>query len=154
MIQMFAQATRVPENGASRAEDFQPLTRNPQAAGGGVQSGVEPQSAGGQDILNHENARIIVPTNDVQTATPMQTTANGASINWFLVIVISIILVALLEYVFRRREKAPIPKQVSSVGSALPQDTVAVPASSVQEITSSKKKVSARSKSKRKKSRK
>lgn len=105
MLQGFAQATNLPENGASSAEDFQPLTRNPQTAGGGLQSATGAQSASGQDVLTQKDAHIVVPASNNQPSVTQAVSPKGAGINWLFVVAISVLLVVLLEFVFRRRER-------------------------------------------------
>lgn len=132
-MNLFAQATNVPSTGASNAEDFQPLTRNPQTTGGGLQPGTVPQSTTTQDILSSENARITVPVSNGQTVSQPPTALDtGGGINWFLVIVGAAVIVAALEYVFRRREKSRRAK-VSDFADASPQEVIEYPTEDEQE---------------------
>lgn len=173
-MNLFAQATNAPNNGASNAEDFQPLTRNPQTTGGGLQPGKGPQSTTSQDILSKENARIIVPVSDGQPGeTKAATTTAAGGINWFLVVAVAAIMVVALEYFFRRRERASKLAPARSV----PTETIEYPVEEPEPVvpeaaevpegilephptpvepkqTKPKKKKSSKSKSKRKKSKK
>ena len=100
----FAQATQAPNNGASNAEDFQPLTRSPQTAGGGLQPGVSaPQSTSGQEILSNPNSTISITRNPAE---PAEVTAvpNGG-INWLFVIIVSVVIVLVADYWLRRRDR-------------------------------------------------
>jgi hypothetical protein len=123
MISLFAQATGTPNSGASNAEDFQPLTRNPQTTGGGLQPGTGSQSTGGQDILSNENARIVVPVGEGQAPAPQSTTPGGG-INWLVVVGVAVVIVAALEYIFRRRDKR---KAVAPAVDTSPQEIVTLP---------------------------
>lgn len=100
----FAQTASLPGDSASRAEDFQPPTRNPQTAGGDLQSGASIQSVEGQDILNNGNARILVPTGEAAEPAPTPL-ANSGGINWLVVLAISAVLVIAVELLIRRRER-------------------------------------------------
>lgn len=166
-MNLFAQATNAPNSGASNAEDFQPLTRNPQPTQGSLQPGTGPQSTSGQDILSKENTRIVVPVNDrgEQAPTEQQPAAAGG-INWFLVVVVAAVIVAALEYFFRRRERRPAratmlvdtsPQEVMTVpeppASPEPEPKPKKPPAPKKKKTSAAKKKT-KSKSKRKKSRK
>lgn len=104
MTHTVAQAT--PSNGASRADDFQPQTRNPQAAEGDLQQGSNLQDTSGYDVLNNENARILVPSGSSEPSESPAPVPGGEGINWPLVVIISVLLVGVLEYVFRRRERS------------------------------------------------
>lgn len=126
MINTFAQATGSPTSGASRAEDFQPLTRNPQTTGGGLQPGTGPQTTSGQDILNDSNAQILVPSSSGQGPPASSAAPAAGGINWIFVIVVAVLIVAALEYLFRRREKTKAP-QASAVDT-IPQEVVVLPA--------------------------
>lgn len=173
MMNLFAQATQAPNNGASNAEDFQPLTRNPQTTQGGLQPGTGPQSTSGQDILNKENTRIVVPVgdNNGETQGAQQQAPVDGGINWLLVVIVAAVIVAAIEYFFRRRERRS--SQHARSAEATPQEVITVPADESQEAiepevvseagkpvpqkkktSAAKKKSKSKSKSKRKKSRK
>lgn len=164
IMNIFAQATNVPSNGASNAEDFQPLTRNPQSARGSLQPGAEPQQTSDRDILGQEGARIIVPVGESQPVADQSNVSSGG-VNWLLVVVAAAVIVVALEYVLRRRERQR-HKRPSWVSEKTPQEVITLPANEepAQEIESvpenpqpvpkaspTKKK---KSKSKRKRSRK
>lgn len=147
-------------SGASKAEDFQPLTRNPQQAPGSLQPGLGSQSAGGQELLTtNPSAELKVMT----TGNPnpvTNTNTNGNGINYLpFVIIVSAIIVAAVEYYFSRREKGF--KKVPAVASAeTSAEQIAQPETSVPVAdetpqapsapTPKKKKTKSKSKSKRK----
>lgn len=103
MIHTFAQSS--PSNGASRAEDFQPQTRNPQTTGGNLQPSSSLQSTGDQNVLQNEDAHIVVPSGVSDPPRPTGSPLNGGGINWFFVVTASVLLVGLLEFIFRYRER-------------------------------------------------
>jgi len=123
--QVFAQATNVPTNGASNAQDFQPQTRNPQATRSELQPGSVPQATDSQDILSNENARIVVPVGPAQTVTPLPVSRAGG-INWFLVGIAVIILGAGLQYAVRRRKKPLTARPQTATKRAAPQEVSVV----------------------------
>lgn len=165
-MNLFAQATNVPNNGASKSADFQPLTRNPQSAEGSLQPGTVPQSTSTQDVLSNENARISVPVGNNKAAAPTATPASSGGVNWLLVIVSAAVIVVALEYVFRRREKSRSPNP--ELADTTPHEIITLPVEepvsasiSVAEApkpkpkkkTATKTSAKKKSKSKRKKSR-
>ena len=103
---LFAQATDTPQNGASRAEDFQPQTQNPQVPGNtqDQQAGHNLQNTGDQQILNDPTAHINVPVNPAPPPATLQVTS--ASVNLYLVVAVSIVLALIAEYIWRARRKA------------------------------------------------
>ncbi|MCA9332010.1 hypothetical protein KC968_03670 [Candidatus Saccharibacteria bacterium] len=104
MIQV-RQAVNYSDSSSSKAEDFQPLTQNPQTTDGGLQPVVGPQDAVGQDILNQKDAHILVPTSDHAPTVDQPSIASGAQINWLIVVSVSVIIVVAIEFVLRKREK-------------------------------------------------
>lgn len=182
-MNLFAQATNTPGNGASNSQDFQPLTRNPQTTGGGLQPGTVPQSTTSQDILSNGNARITVPVSNVNGATSPPPVVDSGGINWLLVFIVAAVVVFVFEYGFRRRDKRShvqttdfddssyqevieypvdesespeVPKELNIPGGILePQVTPNEPKpSSSSSKSKSKKKNPPKSKSKRKKTKK
>lgn len=147
---------KAPTDGASKAEDFQPPTRNPQSVGGSVQSGgSSTQSAGGQELLGDPTATISV-TRDPIEGDGATTAVSPDGVNWVFVLVASAVIVAAAEYWFRRRDR----KAAASAGKAtassvevttdepapVSETVVAQPA----QTESGKKKSKKKSKSKRK----
>jgi len=57
MYTYLAQATQVPANGASNAEDFQPPTRNPQTAPSNLQPVTGSQQTSSQEVLSQTDTR-------------------------------------------------------------------------------------------------
>lgn len=101
---ILAQANQAPSNGASNASDFQPPTRNPQNEGINTQeqsTGV--QQTGDQDVLNNSQAQIEVPINPADHDTVPNASTGG--INWFAVILASVVLVVAAESLLRKLER-------------------------------------------------
>lgn len=101
----FAQATAIPDSGASNAADFQPPTRNPQSAPGSLQQGTGPQPTTSSDVLNNPNLRLSVPVNSSPPADSSSPEVASPGINWPLVIIMTVVLVVIAEAILRRREK-------------------------------------------------
>lgn len=103
-----AQATQVPNNGASNAADFQPITQNPQTAPTSLQPGTVPQTTGSQDILNSQNARISVPASSGEprfsAVVPTASGVNGLLV--FVMIGTAVLAGVLLWYARGRRSNA------------------------------------------------
>lgn len=112
----FAQAAALPGSGASRAADFQPPTRNPQAAPGSLQpSASGPQATGSGDILNNPNLQLSVPVNSTPDTEPTPSQPANGGINWLLVIIITVVIVVAAETILRKREQrslAPVNDQI------------------------------------------
>jgi hypothetical protein len=166
---LVAQATNTPTNGASRAEDFQPQTRNPQPTNGSLQTGGGPQSVGGPDILSNPEARIVVPTG-ASDGVLAKTTTKDAGINWFMIILVVIAVAAAAKYFSWLKKQpssvqepiqeklpaespeaieTPAPEQSTSPAMSEAKPPVSTQPKPVKKTTGKKK-----SKSKRKKSRK
>lgn len=115
-----AQATQTPVGGASNATDFQPLTQNPQTAPTNLQQGTGPQSAGGQDILNNQNARISVPVSSGEPSfSPVEPAVSG--INWAAVLIATVVIVVLAEAILRIWGRQSVA--VSEVAGEAPRGT-------------------------------
>jgi hypothetical protein len=154
----FAQVTSLPSTGGSSAQDFQPTTQNPQAVRGNLQQpGATGQSTSGQDVLNNQNARIIVPVNPANP--PSATTTQLTAMNWWPIFVVlfllGIFLCGLIYYFTRKKMvtsiiyEEEIPPQESALPVRIPvQEKITSP------VPTPKKAKAKKSKSKRKKSRK
>jgi hypothetical protein len=103
-VTRFAQATGVPNNGGSNAQDFQPPTRNPQNPAGTTQQTGGVQQPLGQDVLSNPNLRITVPVNPATKKEPVPQVTH-AGIDWLPIIIVSVLLVVAAELFLRRREK-------------------------------------------------
>lgn len=148
MTNTFAQATNAPSNGASNAQDFQPLTRNPQQPSqDSLQPVTAPQTTTGQDILSQENVKISIPVSDGQPESPQAPVTSSGGINWLAVVVAAVVIVAALEYFFRRRERTRVSKPIAA-DAAAKEAAAAEPAPAPRPKTKK-----AKNKSKRKKSR-
>ena len=120
---LLAQATQAPNSGASNAEDFQPLTQNPQTAPTNLQPGTVPQSTSTQDILNTQNVRISVP---VSSGEPSFSAVEPvpAGINWSVVIIATVAIVVVVEALLRaraRRGGIPVVSDPLPVYEEVPQ---------------------------------
>jgi len=113
----FAQATGAPNSGASNAEDFQPPTRNPQSAGGSLQPGAETQTPGGQELLNNPNANISITRNPAEPQTTTQVKPDG--FNWVVVVLVTIIIIAIYQYVTRRKNRTVLLDTATASTEAL-----------------------------------
>lgn len=111
-LSLFAQSTGIPNNGASNAQDFQPPTQNPQNPGTLQQQSSGVQDPTGQDILNNPNAHISVPVNPDTPKPAPQVTAAG--VDWLLVVLVSLVLVAIAEVFFMRRDKKRATRPVAA----------------------------------------
>jgi len=110
---LFAQSTGAPNSGASNAEDFQPPTRNPQNQPVNTQQQSSAvQEPSNDQVLSNPNLRIQVPKNPADPAPPAPVPSGG--INWLLVAVVTAVLVAAAELLFRKREKKQ-PKATTPV---------------------------------------
>lgn len=92
-------------NNSSKAEDFQPLTQNPQVTDGGLQPVVGPQYTVGQDVLNQKDIHILVPSSGNAPISDQPSIASEAQINWIIVVLASVVIVVAIEFVLRKREK-------------------------------------------------
>jgi hypothetical protein len=127
MSRLFAQATILPNNGASNASDFQPLTRNPQ------QNPVNTQQQQGnlqnpttQEVLGRSDLNITVPI-----TTPAQATADPfvdepGSMNWFPLIVLVVVIVCGTAYFISKQHKKR-KQRTSAPVSTEPQEVLLVP---------------------------
>jgi hypothetical protein len=106
---LLAQATDTPESGASRAEDFQPPTQNPQVPANTQQQDGQLQQTGDQDILSSPNARITVPVNPAPPQpTPQVATAQ---VNWLMIVVVTAALAVVFQvFVRAKRSKSSLGK--------------------------------------------
>lgn len=110
-----AQTTQNPDHGASRAEDFQPQTRNPQQAPANLQPNSGLDQGGVQEILSgNSDARILVPgASDSGPKTQGATTVNQAGINNGLIwagVLLLVISAAVAILWFRRKAYERISK--------------------------------------------
>lgn len=98
-----AQATGAPYSGASNAEDFQPPTRNPQNEAIPTQpQDNNLQNPSSLDVLNNQNARIVVQDANgsvasSQTDTQDLTVAKSGAIDliWVVVLVLLVLYIIL-----------------------------------------------------------
>lgn len=162
---IFAQATVVPNNGASKAEDFQPPTGNPQQKTRSLQEQTgNLQDPTGYDVLNKQNARIVIPTGTPESA-PNIPEAAGTSATPFVLSSILVVVAFAIAYFWnsRLRSARPEPEVVSAGPEPIAQSLEIVkaeqaekteekPAASKEPAPPKPKKK--KSKSKRKKSRK
>ena len=142
MAEQIAQATGVPANGASNANDFQPQTRNPQAGALPMQPQTSNlQNPTSMEILSNQNAQIIVPSsNQAGQTLAKQDTQADSGINFFVVVVVVFVLVfGVIAFLSSSRKKPSKP---------------AIPAPSEEVVTSPPPKKPKRNKKKPKRKRK
>lgn len=100
MARQVAQNFDSPTSGASNAEDFQPLTQNPQDVSGNLfpESGnVQPGAF--ESLLQNRDARIIVPSNPAPAPSEV---AQAKGPGPMLIIGLTIIIAAVLLYIANR----------------------------------------------------
>lgn len=160
-----AQATVVPNNGASNAEDFQPPTGNPQQRTRSLQQQTgNLQDPTGYDILNNQSARIVIPTGTPASA-PNVPEAAGRSVAPFILFSVLIVIAFAIAYFWNSRLKnaRPKPEVVSAGPEPIAQSLEPVQVEKAEKVaekpTAGKKQAppkskKKKSKSKRKKSRK
>lgn len=153
-----SQTSQAPTSGASNAEDFQPLTQNPQSVGGNLQQpGTTGQDTSSQDILTNQNARIVVPKNPAPV--PVQAASQTTSMNWWpvvwVVLLTGIFIWIIVYFVMRKTRKQADP---ASEDAFLPEEnepiSIPITENTTQPKPTPKKSKPKKSKSKRKKSRK
>lgn len=169
MNKQIAQATQVPSNGASNAEDFQPPTNNPQQAPTNLQQGRQglQEANGYQSLTDNPDARIIVPVNPAESKPEAPEQPEG--INWLPIVlffvVFAVAIGALYAVMFRFMNSAPDqPDEAQNEEDQQPaddlpkakqaDDTPAVIKEKRAKIQQKKSKSSGKSKSRRKHKRK
>lgn len=139
-VQLLAQATGVPNNGASNATDFQPPTRNPQVPAHTQQQAGGVQDTSSQQVLSDPNLRIQIPQG-VAEAAPTPPPAAAGGINWLAVALVTAVLIVAIELLIRRREKRPALKAVPA--ATVPEATAVAekPSKPKKKSTKSTKKI-------------
>ena len=122
-MRYIAQATQVPNNGASNAEDFQPLTRNPQEATGTQPQTGSLQQTSGQDVLSDQNIQLVVPTGS-DNGTQPDVFQSPAGMNWGFVFGVTIAVTILASFFLHRyQEKARANEAQKATPEPISEDT-------------------------------
>jgi hypothetical protein len=141
-------------NGASKASDFQPPTRNPQQAPGQVFPEQNNVQEGSQtELLDNNNAHINVPVNPAP-ARPAITEARRES-SAFILLAAAVLIVLLVLHAWYRRKKSA--SRATSTEQMEPVNNVEVKAEKKplpSKTASPKKKAARKAAKKRKRTRK
>lgn len=140
-----AQATVMPNSGASDANDFQPTTQNPQTVPGNVfqqQGGVQNVTNTQELLGDQQNARITVTAEPAPQ--PAAAKANESPLGFFMLMLLITVAAILLALIIRRKQQQatsePVSAEPAPAESQVPKKAAKAPSATSAKATKPAKK--------------